>query len=421
MINLYKKDGVKFILSNLIFSISTYFVMLVVPYYLKIETLSEFTAIYQIILFYLVIFEFGLSISYVRYKRIYESTAIINSVLQLVVILIILIFSFSNLGNILNSLVNLDKTSIFNITLFLSVISMLIWSFLKSILLSNKKYNIILIFSLFILIFRIFSLLFVELKEIEINKIFVWFFIYPFLPAFFYLIIIHFKNFLKLITLKRNYLDKKFLKIYKYRIKKYINFSFLTFLSSLIYGYTIKILIIFSLKYEYTEELAQIGYAMTFVGIVSIFVMSLRNYYISKFSFTEIKQINEFLKFIKSIKISITIMTILLLLIISIIIYIMKPAYLNNITILYSNIIIISYVLISYFSMTTLLTKTFNENKLELYINLFRAIGVLIITIFILERNFLITLILIYLFIPFMEYIYSKILLNKIKHKGILV
>ena len=70
--------------------------------------------------------------------------------------------------------------------------------------------------------------------------------------------------------------------------------------------------------------------------------------------------------------------------------------------------------------MTTLLTKTFNENKLEFFINLFRAIGVLIIVLVFLKISFLLTLSLIYIFIPFIEYIFSRILLYRIRIKGII-
>ncbi len=83
-------------------------------------------------------------------------------------------------------------------------------------------------------------------------------------------------------------------------------------------------------------------------------------------------------------------------------------------------ILIFSYMLISYFSMYTLLAKIFNENFLEIKINLIRCISVYLIVYFCLEKSFDLTLILIYSIIPIMEFIYYKILISKIKKKGAL-
>jgi hypothetical protein len=206
--------------------------------------------------------------------------------------------------------------------------------------------------------------------------------------------------------------------LYKTRIKKYFFFSSATFLSSLIYGYTLSILIIKLLEINEKTKLSELGYGMTFIGIVSIFVISIRNFYISKFKFNDKAEIINFLNFINSLKIKTFILSIIICITLSSFIYLIKPDYLSNNTILYTILIILSYILISYFSMYTLLTKVFNENFLEIKINLIRCIGVYMIVHFYVEKNFNITLIAVYSFIPLMEFIYSRILISKINLKG---
>lgn len=417
---LLKKNSSIYIISNLIFSFSTYFVMLVVPYYLNLNELGNFIASYQIILLYILIFELGLSISYVRYYKLYASIKIINSFFQIFIILILILIPFTVFGDLINSLVNIDKTNINSIILYFSTLSLLCWNLLKSVLLSLEKFYSILIFSIVILIIRMILLKILSINSdfIDINHLFLSLFIIPFIPTILYLLKYHFTNIKTFLKIKITHNNINFFMLYKTRIKKYFLFSSSTFISSLIYGYTLSILIIKLLELNEKTKLSELGYGMTFIGIVSIFVISIRNFYISKFKFNDKAEIINFLNFINSLKIKTFILSIIICITLSSFIYIIKPDYLSNYTILYTILIILSYILISYFSMYTLLTKVFNENFLEIKINLIRCIGVYAIVHFYIEKNFDITLIAVYAFIPLMEFIYSRILISKINLKG---
>jgi hypothetical protein len=417
--NLLQKNSTIYIISNIIFSFSTYFVMLIVPYYLNINELGNFMATYQILLLYILIFELGLSISYIRYCKLYESIKIINSFFQIFVILILMLIPFTVFGDFINNLVNIDKTNINSIILYFSTLSLLCWNLLKSVLLSLEKFYFILIFSIIILIIRILLLKIISMDNdlIHINNLFLFLFIIPFIPVVLYLIKYHFTNIKQFLKIKIGHNNTNFFKIYKTRIKKYFFFSSLSFISSLIYGYTLSIIIIKLLELNEKTKLSEIGYGMTFIGIVSIFVISIRNFYISKFKFNKKIEIINFLNFINSLKIKTFILSIIICITLSSFIYLIKPDYLSNYTIAYTILIIFSYILISYFSMYTLLAKVFNENFLEIKINLIRCIGVYTIVYFYIEKNFDITLIAVYSFIPLMEYIYSRILISKINLK----
>lgn len=419
--DLLKRDSVLYIISNFIFSFSTYLIMLLVPYYLTIDKLGDFTATYQIILFYILIFELGLSISYVRYNKLYKSTRIINSFLQIFILIIVILLPYSFIGDYLNEKVNINQTGIYSPILYFSSLSLLSWTFLKSILLSFQKYYLIFFFAVIILVIRLICITIFSINEqyISINYLFFFFFIIPFIPTIFYLLKYHIKNIKDFIIFQIN--NKiNFLSLFQHRIKKYLSFSSLTFISSLIYGFTLNILIIKLLELNEKIKLSELGYSMTFIGIVSIFVISIRNFYISKFKFNDKIQIRFFLDFISSLKIKAFFLSLFISLLVSIIVYFIKPNYLSNNTIVYTAILIFSYMLISYFSMYTLLAKIFNENFLEIKINLIRCISVYLIVYFCLEKSFDLTLILIYSIIPIMEFIYYKILISKIKKKGAL-
>lgn len=393
--------------------------MLILPYYLNTILLAEFTSIYQIILLYIVFFEFGLTVSYNRYRNIYKSVSIINSIMQILILTILFILPFTFFSNLLNNLVNINNTDIYNETMYWSVISLLAWMYLKSLLLSEKKFKLILIFSITILFIRIISLYIISINNnyISINNLFMIFFIFPFLIILFYLLQNHIKTLITFINLQKKYNHLNLIKSFKYRIKTYINYSLFTFSNNVIYTLMLKLIIIFLLSYNELIKLAEIGYAMTFIGIVSIFVMSLRNLYISKFKFTNKKEIINYINFIKSLHLKIFIFSITISLIISLLVYKIKPDYLSNDTVVYTFIIVFSTIYISYFSMLTLLAKTFKENILELKINITRLIVVFFIIIFFLKEYFLVSLILIYFLIPFFEFIFFRILFKKIENK----
>lgn len=414
-----KSNSSIYILSNLIFSLSTYLIMLVIPYYLNIDELADFTSIYQIILLYIIIFEFGLSVSYIRFKKIYDSTKYINTIVQIMILIILSLFSFTYLGNSINNIANIDKLNIYNYILFYSVFMLLSWSFFKSLLLSAEKFKTILLFSIIIFTIRVAELIIFSqnTQTINLNQLILNFFILPLFPMLVYLFYFHFHIIKSLIKIK--HIKIKHIKAFSLRIKRFFKFSILTYISTIIFGFTMKLVIINLLELNEKTVLAEIGYAMTFIGIVSIFVMSIRNYFISKFSLNKKEEINNFIKKVNKLLFPIIVFSIIISLFISIIVYFIKPSYLSFNSSIYTFIIIMSYIFVSYFSMYTLLAKTFSKNTLEIKINIFRFFGVFLILYFFLNKSIILSLLFVYIFIPFMEYIYSKILISKIKLKGI--
>lgn len=415
IIKLIKKDSFLYIISNLIFSISTYLIMLVIPYYLNIKLLAEFTGVYQIILLYIVIFELGISIGYIRYNQIYKSIKIINSFLQMFILIVVFMLPYTIMGDLLNNLVGLNKTNIYINILYWSTLSLISWTLIKSILLSDKSYKTIFLFAISILIIRLICLIYFieEDKYININNLFLGFFILPFIIIIIYLLYYHIN--IIYTFLKSHHKLKTLFTSYKNQIRKYISFSILSFISGLIYNLMLKILIIFLLTNNEDIKLSEIGYALTFIGIITIFVISIRNLYISKFKFNEKNTIIKYISFLDSIRVKVLISSVIISFISAIIVYFIKPNYLSQNTIFYTFIIILSYSYISYISMYTLLSKTFNKNILEIKINIIRLVGVFLIVYFLIEQNFLLLIILIYTFITSMEYIYYKILLKQIE------
>jgi hypothetical protein len=408
---LLKSDQSIFLLANIVFSASTYMVMLFIPYMLTLKPMAEFSSVYNALILLIGIFEFGIPISFLRFYQMYKITFFINTLLQLTILITIFFISFPPLGIILLEMFHLDQTVINTSIFFIALMAQVSYSFSRNILLVERKYiyNLILSFSIFFI--RIISLGYLYIHELfTINSILFSMFIIPFTLVFYVIISDSLKNLLptKILTFPCNY------KIFIFRLKRYLKYSLSTFIIGVIYVFAGRYIIIYLTETHQLSLLADLGYSMTFLGVVAIATASFRTFFIAKFHLGDMNSIILHLdSYLKSVKLYVFYAFILSILL-SLIIYLIMPSYLTYRTPIFSFITTFSYAIIFLMSLVNFLARTMNYNRLEASINIFRLVMVILISRFIFLNFPIFGFFLINMILVFGELLMTKIILKRL-------
>ena len=415
---LASSDGALFTLSNLIFSFSTYLIALAIPYKLDLKMMADFSATLNIVMILAFIFEFGLATSYLRFNQLYSTTRYINAYFQLFIFSILILFYSTFLGDYLIGSFGFENISLSHEYIYLSIFALLSWMFFKNVYLSNKNIKFIFVNAIILLLIRVGFLVYVFTQEqlLSLDEIFLYFFILPFsLISILNIkyIFLYLKKSFQMIGEKRN------IKIFTKRFKQLLIFSALSYIINSLYIYTSRYAIVYLTEHNMTETLAELGYAFSFGGLIMVFMVSMRLYFISKFNISDIDAIIEYVKKIGHYKFHFIVVAFLFSLLISYIVSIIKPDYLTIRSIYFLFIIIFSYAIIAYYSMFTLLSKTFDFNKLELALNIVRLILVVVVAHFFMQSSPVLGFGLISIAIILIEYIFAKIVLRKVLRKEI--
>jgi hypothetical protein len=193
-----------------------------------------------------------------------------------------------------------------------------------------------------------------------------------------------------------------------------MKFSFLTFILGTLYVFSGRYLIIYLTEKHEISLLADLGYAMTFLGIITIAAASFRTFFISKFHLGDkdsiLIHLNNYMKNIKKF----IFLAILLSAVLSITVYFIMPGYLTINAPIFVFIMSTTYGIIFLMSMITFLARTMNYNSLEFIINLTRLTIVILIARYEFLENPLLGFLLINLILLSGEVIFAKIILKRL-------
>ena len=162
-------------------------------------------------------------------------------------------------------------------------------------------------------------------------------------------------------------------------MKQFILFSALTYIINGLYIYTNRYAIIYMVDEKMTTTLAELGYAMSFGGLIMIFISSLRSYFLSKFNVSEMDAVMAHIRRLKQYRWYVLLGGVAVSALFAGIVYLIKPAYLSVDSPVYVFILIYASILVAYMSLFSLLSKTFNFNMLELKLNAIRLILVIVL------------------------------------------
>ena len=412
--SLLNNEGAIYFLSSLVYSFSTYLIALLIPYKLNLESMAEFSAVFNIVMLLSFVFELGIVTSFLRHNQIYKVSGYINAFLQLSIFILILIFSKTILGNWLDGLFGLGSVSIAREYIYLSVLSILMWIFFKNNLLAQKKIKLIIYNAFWILFVRVFFLIYIFFytSKISLNHIYLYLFIIPFIVMLVFLL----RDNIKFVfNLKDLIGDKRNINIFRKRLKIFIKFSILTYFIAILYVYTGRYVIVYVTDHQMKQLMAELGYAFSFFGLVLVFITSIRSYLISKFNISDMDAIEKYVKKINSYRYKFFLLSIVISIIMSYIVFLIKPSYLSDRSVVFVFILILSYVLIAYYSLITLLSKTFNFNQLELILNIIRLILVILSVHLIFVKYPIGGFIILNISMVAIEYIFARIVLKRVQ------
>jgi hypothetical protein len=411
-------EGALYFLSSLIYSFSTYLIALLIPYKLHLETMADFSAAFNIIMLLSFVFEFGIVTSFLRHNQIYQISKYINAFLHLVVFILMVILANSTLGGMLDKAFGIGSIDIKQEYIYLSALSILMWVFFKNNLLAAKNIRFIIINSFIILFIRVGFLLYIFLSKesIDLNHIYLYLFITPFL---FMLALSLKENISYMIeATRRIYHDRRYITIMIKRFKQFILFSGMTYIITILYVYAGRYPIVYVTEHNMTVLMAELGYAFSFFGLVLVFITSIRSYLISKFNISDMDAIMIYVEKIRSVRVKFLLGALVASAMVAYMVYWIKPSYLSDRSVVFVFILILSYMLIAYFSLITLLSKTFNFNNLELKLNILRLLLVFLSVYLIFGRYPIVGFIMINISMVGVEFIFAQKVLQKVMKKG---
>ncbi len=411
-------EGALYFLSSLIYSFSTYLIALLIPYKLHLETMADFSAAFNIIMLLSFVFEFGIVTSFLRHNQIYQTTKYINAFLQLLIFIMMLVLANSAVGSLLDKAFGIGSIDIKQEYIYLSALSVLMWVFFKNNLLAKKNIRFIIVNSFVILFIRIGFLIYIFMSEesIDLNHIYLYLFIVPFL----FMLLLSLKENIRytIEAVKSAYHDTRYITIMIKRLKQFILFSSITYLITFLYVYAGRYPIIYVTEHKMTVLMAELGYAFSFFGLVLVFITSIRSYLISKFNISDMGAIMIYVDKIQKVKWKFFLGALLASFLVAYMVFLIKPAYLSDRSVIFVFILILSYMLIAYFSLITLLSKTFNFNNLELLLNSIRLVLVLLSVYFMFGEYPIIGFIMMNGVMVGVEYIFAQKVLYKVMKKG---
>lgn len=411
---LLANEGMMFFISNLVYSFSTYLIALLIPYRLNIESMAGFSAAFNIVMMLIFVFEFGLTVSYLRFNQIYRISDQINAAIQIAIFLLLFLLSQTVLGAYTDRLFGVEDLGIRQEWIYLSIFALLSWIFLKTTLLAKKRVRFIIVNSFIILGVRAAFLLYILFgtADIDLDLIYLDLFILPFGLV----ILLNMKyNVGFLLACREKMTHKPFQKLFWKRTKQFLGFSALTYIINGLYIYTNRYAIIYMVNTKMTTTLAELGYAMSFGGLIMIFISSLRSYFLSKFNISQMEAVTAHIDRLKRYRWIVVGGGVVVAALIAGVVYMIKPAYLSRDASIYVFILIYESIIVAYLSLFSLLSKTFNFNMLELKLNIIRLLLVVAVVHMVFGHYPIWGFVLINLAIAGVEFYFARRVLEKIR------
>jgi len=359
-----------FICANALYSVSTGIINILSPMILETSTYEEFIYIFQNIMFLTSLSTAGFIPTLLRYykydKEVYK-TYYLTSII--IIIFILLAFSFW-INNPLLALLKIEVNSFAeNIIIFLSIIFSLLFIFNRGLYTAQSKYIAMTVNISIITIIRIVALFLIYYLHItSLSIILTLLCIIPFLG--------------EISIFTKNLISTKWTNFKNY--STFLSFSFKISIVGVIYLLTNRLFVI-STKDINDSLAASVSFAIGLVGIIHIINTSFNSYFIGKLDIRNYQDINNYIQKVK--KTAPLFIFLLLILCMSVYLFVSNyyPTHPQE-SALISTITIFQSALISYLGLITLLSKTFNKLNLQLLLNCLCFISVFIFTKFIAHK-----------------------------------
>lgn len=397
---LFRDEKFIFLTANGLYSLSSFSLTFLMPYFLLGEVYAQFVYLFSMMFAIVAFFEFGLTTTFVRNYQIESVRTISNSfyIEKVLFFLILLLALFPD--NYLNRFLSLEVDLGLNLVFYGLVMLQLIWQFNRARLNAMNRFRAIFFRSMVILVLRVVGILVIYLSQerIGMKGILLLSLFIPFAYEAFHTVTYDLRLLIKGQLNRFLFSD----------LWKYLKFSGLVFVSGLLFIYSTRYIMISFKKFGLDQFIAELGYALGFLGIINILNFTIRNFYISKLHPDNPKEIEAYLESLKQYRYKILVIIGLSSIPFLCIVYFFRPAFFSINSIYILGVVLISSSLTIYFGLYTLITKTLGFLKLDIIYNLLRIIISIIIVQITVPFNPLLGIVLLYNWIWVCEWIFAK-------------
>jgi len=375
MIEKARDERFLFLLANIIFSASTFVVTFILPYLLTREDYSHFVFAFQLALVLSTFLEFGISTSLLReyvtnrYRALRFALLAELFLLTAIGVLLLAPASYTELL--------LDTTRSAKAVLIAGVVSV-VWIFNRARLVAEKRFEQILFRSFLIAALRGAGIAAIALAEargdqpFSLNSLILLLLIAPFLPELLLRSVGMLRDLFHLQKERQLYFNRR-------EVLPLILFSLSNYCVSALYVFASRYLFLHAEELHQTQLLVDLGYAGSFVGVVTILNTTLRSYYIGSLSGDDSGALKEYVQRVKAKGKGFFLFNIAAAIGAGVLVGALGSSTVSTASIWYAVIVVFSSGAVLYFGMITLLAKTLQQQWSEIGNNILRALLVVVV------------------------------------------
>lgn len=397
-------NATKFLVANVLYSISTALITFLSPSFLPNEVYEDFIYLYQMTLFLIGVFTIGLVPGLLRFYKLDKTRYTFYYYLTILIIVLILLLLGCFPQNFLSNSLKISTDSLSNSLIqYCGVIFSLFFIFNRGVETAKSNYNTIFIASLIIFVARLIMLYCIKLCNID-NPYYI----------LFLLCVLPFTY--EMISFIRGVVKQKICGLNGYA--EFLGFILKVSIVGIIFSSTSRLYIIDS-KTSDPSLAAALSFAAGLTGIISILNTTLSSYFIGTLDHRNSDNINDYINKVKRYFLPFLLITFLLGIVIFFFVSYIYPENTIQAAIL-SSITVIHCAFIFYIGLITLLTKTYNKLNIQILINIITFVMVWFFVRFISkDLSPYLNYILINGIILLMELILAFIILRQIKSMNI--
>ncbi len=398
--NLRDKPIVSYFIANVVYSMSSFALTLLLPIALDLETFHRFIYAYQMVLFLTTVTNIGIVVGLYKYIKDNRQEALgIYYSLLLIVYVLMLALACTN-RNIVNEWIKIGPlTRVENFAFYLSLMVSSMFVYNKGKNVADKDYRYMLRVTSSASAFRLLAIVIAYIFQIKsITILLLLVFVFPFG--------VDVKDFIKNAYhyVRPSTLNKPFVKVFIY-------YSLRVWLIGTLFMVSDKMFLI-STKGLNVQMTTAIAFAGGFLGIISLFNQTFQNYFISNLAGSDAQSIVAYIKKIRKLLFPYLLSLLTICGLISGFVFCAYPS-LGTLAAIVVFATLIRAGLISYLGLYSLLTKILNLLNVEITLSVLRIAVVYCLCNFWHCENMLLWYVAVIFIIPFPEVILSVLVRNK--------
>lgn len=361
-----------FLAANAIFSGSAFLLNIALPIFVGLDVYSRFTMGMQLCFLMVNVFEFGITASFLRN---YQTNALLTLRSSIIYELIV----YTSIGifliypSALNFIFSFEQVSDIKRLILFAVMSLLIYQFSRLRFISRRQFGSVLLRACIVATGRLLSLIYISQVKCSIEELFFILAVLPFALEWV----------AGSLSLVREFWDITASKVWFKDSRQFLTFVYIsaaTYVTGVLFSYSSRLIFLFCSDLRYQEFVAELGYGMSFVGILGLLNGTIRSYCIGRLNPTNLEEIRAYLDRLRNLRLKGLMGVIAVSLALAMLVDFIKPNYLGWHAVLYTFILTISTGFTISFGLVNLLSTTLCLVHIEVLVNFLRLLLVILWT-----------------------------------------